>query len=73
MGERDVSWDNMENMMKIEKMENINQMTQNTLFTTLIATVEKVIKYALGEHDRGSAQVERTSSEMWSPGRRTQD
>ena len=38
-------------------------MTQNTLFTAFIATVE-YITYALGEHDPGSAQDWRTSSDM---------
>ena len=42
----------------------VNLMTQNTLF---IATVEKIITYALGEHYPGSAQDGRTSSEMSSP------
>ena len=41
-------------------------MIQNTLFADR----------HIGDHDRGSAQVGRTSSKMWSPGRRkteTQD
>ena len=34
----------------------------DTLFTAFIATVEKIITYALGEHDPGSAQDGRTTS-----------
>ena len=29
--------------------------------------IEKIIKYALGEHDPESAQDWRTSSDLWSP------
>ena len=36
--------------------------TQNTIFTAFIATVEKNITYALGEHDPGSAQNWRKST-----------
>ena len=39
----------------------------NTLFTAFIATVEKIITYALGEHDPGSAQDWRTSNDFCSP------
>ena len=35
----------------------------NTLFTAFIATVEKIIKYALGEHNPGSGQNWRTSND----------
>ena len=35
---------------------------QTLYFTAFIATVEKIITYALGEHDPGSAQNWRTSS-----------
>ena len=34
---------------------------QTLYFTAFIATVEKIITYALGEHDSGSAQVWVTS------------
>ena len=40
-----------------------NQMTQNTAFNS---TVEKITT-SLGEHDPGSAQKGKTSSEMYSP------
>ena len=43
----------------------VNLMTQNTLF---MATIEKIITHALGEHYPGSAQDGRTSSEMQSSG-----
>ena len=33
-----------------------------------MATVEKIIIYAFGEHDPGSVQDWRRSSEIWSPG-----
>ena len=36
-------------------------------FTAFIATVEKIITYALGEHDPGSAQDWRTSNDFCSP------
>ena len=47
-------------------------MTQNTIcqtndskhFMAYMATVENIITYALGEHDPGSVQDGRTSSEM---------
>ena len=39
-------------------------MTQNTRF---MATIEKIITHALGEHHPGSAQDGRTSSETSSP------
>ena len=42
----------------------VNHMTLDTHFRALIATAEKLITYALGEHDPGSAQNGRTSSEM---------
>ena len=41
---------------------------QTLYFTAFIATVEKIITYALGEHDSGSAQVWRTSNDFCSPG-----
>ena len=44
----------------------------DTLFTAFIATVEKIITYALGEHDPGSAHNWRTSNELCSPGTRQQ-
>ena len=40
---------------------------QKLYFTALIATVEKVITYALGEQDPGSAQDWRTSNDLCSP------
>ena len=39
----------------------------DTLFTAFIAMVEKIITYALGEHDPGSAQNWRTSNDFCSP------
>ena len=36
-------------------------------FMAFIATVEKIITYALGEHDPGSAQVWRTPNDFCSP------
>ena len=46
----------------IEKMENINQttktlylFTKTLYFAVFMSTVEKIIKYTLGEHDPGSA------------------
>ena len=39
----------------------------DTLFTAFIARVEKIITYALGEHDPGSAQVWRTSNDFFNP------
>ena len=41
-----------------------NQMTQNTSFYSFYADGRKIITYALGEHDPGSAQNGRSSSEM---------
>ena len=41
---------------------------QTLYFTAFIATVEKIITYALGEHDPGSAQDWRTSNDFCSPG-----
>ena len=38
-----------------------------TLFTVFIATVEKTITYALGEHDPGSTQNWRMSNDFGSP------
>ena len=40
---------------------------QTLYFTAFIATVEKIITYALGEHDPGSAQDWRTSNDFCSP------
>ena len=40
---------------------------QTLYFTAFIATVEKIITYALGEHDPGRAQVWRTSNDFCSP------
>ena len=40
---------------------------QTLYFTAFIATVEKIITYALGEHDPGSAQDWRTSNDFFSP------
>ena len=34
-------------------------------FTAFTGTVKKIIVYALGEHDPGSAQDWRTSSDFW--------
>ena len=36
-------------------------------FTAVIATLDKIITYALGEHDPGSAQDRKTSSDFWRP------
>ena len=48
-----------------------DESTQNgeldTLFTAFIATIQKIIPYALGEHDPGSAQDWRTSNDFCSP------
>ena len=44
---------------------------QTLYFTAFIATVEKIITYALGEHDPGLAQDWRTSNDFCSPGART--
>ena len=38
--------------------------TEITLLTAFIATVKKIITYALGEHDPGSAQDGRTSNDF---------
>ena len=43
---------------------------QTLYFTAFIATVEKIITYALGEHDPGSAQNWRTSNDFCSPAER---
>ena len=43
-----------------------NQMTQKTLFYGFHVDGQKNLK-ALGEHDPGSAQNGRTSSELWNP------
>ena len=39
----------------------------DTLFTTFVATVQKIITYALGAHDPGSAQDGRTSNDFCTP------
>ena len=36
-------------------------------FTAVIATLDKIITYALGEHDPGSAQDWKTPSDFWRP------
>ena len=36
-------------------------------FTAFMATVRKIITYAQGEHDSGTAQNGRSSGKMWSP------
>ena len=41
----------------------------DTLFTAFVATIQKMITYALGEHDPGSAQDWRTSNDFCSPAR----
>ena len=41
---------------------------QTLYFMAFIETVEKIITYALGEHDPGSAPVWRTSNDFCSPG-----
>ena len=43
----------------------VNQMAPNTLLYGIYMTVEKIISYALGEHDPGSAQDWRTLSDLW--------
>ena len=43
-------------------------MTQNTLFYGFYVDGSKIITYAIGEHDPGSAQKGRKSSQMKSPG-----
>ena len=40
---------------------------QKLYFTAFIATVEKIITYALGEHDPGSAEDWRMSNDFCSP------
>ena len=40
---------------------------QTLYFTAINATVEKIITYALGEHDPGSAQDWRTPNDFCSP------
>ena len=42
-------------------------MTQNNRFMVCVSTVENIITYVLGEHDPGSAQDLRTSSDLWRP------
>ena len=59
----------MENRENIKKMENINQITlylslktlylsarwlKTLIFTAFVTAVEKIVTYALGEHDPGS-------------------
>ena len=39
----------------------------DTLFTAFVATVQKIITYALGAHDSGSAQDGRTSNDFCTP------
>ena len=46
---------------------------QTLYFTAFIATVEKIITYALGEHDPGSAQDWRRSNNFCSTGRHGDD
>ena len=43
----------------------VNPMNQNILFYVIYPGVEKIITYALGEYDPGSAQDWRTSSDFW--------
>ena len=58
----------MENMENMENMEMFSgSPTEITLLTAFIATVKKIITYALGEHDPGSAQDWRTSHDFCSP------
>ena len=80
MGEHEVSWENMEIINQITKntlkmIQSTRFLTQKKLFlvirrlktlyfTSFMSPVEKIIKYTLGEHDPGSAQNGRTSSEM---------
>ena len=40
---------------------------QTLLFTAFVATVQKIITYALGAHDPGSAQDGRTSNDFCTP------
>ena len=40
----------------------------DTLFTAFVAPVKKIITYALGEHDPGSAQDGRMSNDFCTPG-----
>ena len=40
----------------------------DTLFTAIVATVQKIITYALGAHDPGSAQDVRMSKDFCTPG-----
>ena len=60
----------MENIKNKEKTEKINQMT-TPYCSAFMATVENIIAYMLGEHDPGSAQDWRTSSDLWRPGWRS--
>ena len=39
----------------------------DTLITAFVATVQKIITYALGAHDPGSAQDGRTSNDFCTP------
>ena len=43
----------------------MNNINQNILYYVIYPGVEKIITYALGEHDPGSAQDWRTSSDFW--------
>ena len=82
MGEQGVSLENMFNMENMEMFScSPTEMfsgsptdifsgspTLFTLVTACISTVEKIITYAIGEHDPGSAQNWKKSNDLCSPG-----
>ena len=69
MGVHGKSLENMENMEKMENINQmtestlcltqstqfVNQMAQSTLLYGIYPMIKKIITYALGEHDLGSA------------------
>ena len=55
-------------LFETQNTPNVNQMTQNIQFYSIYGDGKKIITYALGEHDPGSAQDWRRSSEMQSSG-----
>ena len=68
MGEHGVSLENMGNMENMEPGKPTTVFFLHTFnFKAFIATVEKIITYALGEHDPGSARNWRTSNDFRSP------
>ena len=57
-------------IFKTQNIWFVNQMTETTIIYKMafMATVEKVIANAIVQHDSGSAQDRRTSSDWWRPG-----